>query len=261
MAEEEEKPQEECKETKCKCAAGAPAWMVTYSDLVTLLLTFFVLLLSMANMDPVKFIQASSSLKDAFGLHKVTAHIDFSIPVLPPTPKTRFMPIQQELTVKMYEKIKSQLDMLKMSESVEAIMKDSDTILLRINDSILFKPGQSRITPVAYSSLRNISNIVRPLPMTMRIEGHTDDTPVSDLEIDNWNLSMDRATSVLRFFTKSDLLPLDRMAAVGYGPDRPIADNTTAEGKEQNRRVDFVLRVNTEKDRQSAGGLPGRIPL
>lgn len=261
MAEEEEKPQEECKETKCKCPAGAPAWMVTYSDLVTLLLTFFVLLLSMASMDPRKFLSATTSIKDAFGLHKTSTHMDFNIPILPPVPDTKFTPVQQELTVKMFERIKAELEKLETGESIEAIMKDSDTILLRVKDSILFKPGQSKITTIAYSSLRNIANIVRPLPMTMRIEGHTDSTPVSNLPIDNWNLSMDRATSVLRFFTKSDLLPLDRMAAVGYGPDRPVADNETAEGKAQNRRVDFVLRLNTEKDRSTGQALPGRIPL
>lgn len=260
MAEEEES-KEEVKETKCKkCAVGAPAWMVTYSDLVTLLLTFFVLLLSMANMDPTKFISASSSLKDAFGLHETSSRIEFNIPVLPPVPETKFMPVQQQMTVKMYEKIKSQIEMLKMGESVQAVMKDSDTILLRVKDSILFKPGQSKITPVAYSSLRNISNIIRPMPMNMRIEGHTDNTPISNLDIDNWNLSMDRATSVLRFFAQSDLLPLDRMAAVGYGPDRPVADNATVEGRAQNRRVDFLLRLNTSKD-NSAPGSPGRMPL
>lgn len=261
MAEEQEKPQEECKETKCDCSGGAPAWMVTYSDLVTLLLTFFVLLLSMASMDPVRFTEASSSLKDAFGMHNIPAHVDFAIPVLPATPQTKFTPVQQEMTVKMYEKVKSQLDKLKMSNDVEAIKKDSDTIILRIKDKILFKPGQSRITPIAYSSLRNISNIIRPLPMTLRIEGHTDNTKVSDLKIDNWNLSMDRATSVLRFFTQSDLLPLDRMAAVGYGPDRPIASNATPEGKAQNRRVDFILRMNAAPNKKASLGSPGKIPL
>lgn len=261
MAEEQEKPQEECKQEKCDCSGGAPAWMVTYSDLVTLLLTFFVLLLSMANMDPVRFTEASSSLKDAFGMHNIPAHVDFAIPILPAPPKTKFTPVQQEMTTKMYEKIKSQLDKLKMSNDVEAIQRDSDTIILRIKDTILFKPGQARITPIAYSSLRNISNIIRPLPMALRIEGHTDNTKISDLKIDNWNLSMDRAVSVLRFFTQSDLLPLDRMAAVGYGPDRPIASNTTAEGKAQNRRVDFILRMNTGPQKKASLGSPGKIPL
>ena len=80
------------KERKVDAPAGAPAWMVTYSDLVTLLLTFFVLLLSMASMDPVRFTEASSSLKDAFGIHREPAHVEFAIPVLPSPPVTQFSP-------------------------------------------------------------------------------------------------------------------------------------------------------------------------
>lgn len=261
MAEEEEKAVEECKQEKCECAVGAPAWMVTYSDLVTLLLTFFVLLLSMASMDPVRFTEASSSLKDAFGMHNIPAHVDFAIPVLPATPKSKFTPIQQEMTVKMYEKVKSQLDKLKMSNDVAIIKKDSDTIILRINDNILFKPGQSKITPIAYPALRNISNIIRPLPMSLRIEGHTDNTKISNLDIDNWDLSMDRAVSVLRFYIQSDMLPLDRMSAIGYGQDRPISTNTTEEGRGQNRRVDFILRLSNAPDKKAPRGAPGQIPL
>ncbi len=91
MAEEEVQEEQKCPE--CECPAGAPAWMTTYSDLVTLLLTFFVLLLSMANMDPVRFTEASSSLKDAFGMHNEPAHVEFAIPVLPSPPITPYSPI------------------------------------------------------------------------------------------------------------------------------------------------------------------------
>lgn len=261
MAEEDEKPVEECKQEKCECPVGAPAWMVTYSDLVTLLLTFFVLLLSMASMDPVRFTEASSSLKDAFGMHNIPAHVDFAIPVLPATPRSKFTPIQQEMTVKMYEKVKSQLDKLEMSNDVDVIKKDSDTIILRIGDNILFKPGQSKITPIAYPALRNISNIIRPLPMSLRIEGHTDNTMISNIDIDNWDLSMDRAVSVLRFYIQSDMLPLDRMSAVGYGQDRPVTTNSTEEGRAKNRRVDFILRLSNAQNNNAPRGAPGQIPL
>ncbi len=261
MAEEQDKPQEECKETKCECEVGAPMWMVTYSDLVTLLLTFFVLLLSMASMDPVRFTEASSSLKDAFGMHRVPAHVDFAIPILPSAPKTTFTPIQNEMTVKMYEKIKSQLEKLKMSNDVQTIHQDSDTIILRLKDKVLFEPGKSQITPASYSILRNISNIIRPFPLTLRVEGHTDNTKISSIEIDNWDLSIDRAVSVLRFYTQTDLFPLDRMSAVGYGPDRPVAPNTTEKGRAENRRVDFLLRLNAAPGQKPASGSPGKIPL
>ncbi len=84
---------------------GVPPWMVTYSDLVTLLLCFFVLLLSMANLDPVRFTRASGSLKEAFGIHALPAQIEFAIPILPSAPRTRFQPVPFELTQKIHERI------------------------------------------------------------------------------------------------------------------------------------------------------------
>jgi chemotaxis protein MotB len=259
MAEEKaEVPEKKAKEKECP--AGAPAWMVTYSDLVTLLLTFFVLLLSMANMDPVRFTEASSSLKDAFGIHKEPAHVEFAIPVLPSPPITQYSPILEQSTEKVYEKVKSQIDSLRLSNEVGVEKKDDQSIVLRINDSILFDRGQAKIAPQAYSLLRTIADIIRPLPMDLRIEGHTDDIAVSGSQFGNWDLSVGRSVSVLRFLTQSDLLPLDRMAAVGYGKDRPVVANNDEESRAKNRRVDFVLRLkgnaSLKKGKSPAGSLP-----
>ncbi len=242
---EENQPVEEKKETKCECEAGAPAWMVTYSDLVTLLLTFFVLLLSMASMDPVRFTEASSSLKEAFGVHKEPAHVDFAIPVLPSPPITTFSPIQEQTTEKVYEKIKSQIDSLRLNKDVGLMKRDDNSIVLRVNDSILFRPGQAKISPKSFPILRNIADIIRPLPMDLRIEGHTDNSPIGNSQFGNWNLSVDRSVSVLRFFTQGNLLPLDRMASVGYGKDKPVVPNRDEASRALNRRVDFVLRLRS----------------
>lgn len=238
---EENQVEEEKPEKKEECPVGAPAWMVTYSDLVTLLLTFFVLLLSMASMDPVRFLEASSSLKDAFGIHKEPAQMDFAIPILPSPPQTVYSPIQEQVTRKVYEKIKSQIDSLRLSDNIGVIQEDDDSIILRINDAILFEKGQSRIAPQAYALMRTIADIIRPLPMDLRIEGHTDDQRISESRYGNWDLSVARAVAVMRFLTQSDLLPLDRMAAVGYGKDRPIAPNNDEVSRAKNRRVDFHL--------------------
>ena len=244
MADDEKKAPEEKKCPKCDCKAGAPAWMVTFSDLVTLLLTFFVLLLSMANMEEVKFAEASASIRSAFGTHSLPAPSKFSIPVIPAPPISKFSPIQNEMAAKIYKSIQSQLKSDAIPEDIELIKKEDDTIILRVKDSVLFKKGTSIVSPTAYPTLRNLADIIRPLPMRLRIEGHTDTTPVSKRKISNWNLSVDRAVSVMRFFKKSDLLPLDRMAAIGYGPDRPIVPNTNETNMAKNRRVDFVLRTN-----------------
>lgn len=251
MAEEKQEQQEQKKEKKQECPAGAPAWMTTYSDLVTLLLTFFVLLLSMASMDPVKFLQASNSMQEAFGIHKQPLHTEFVIPVLPSQPVTPYTPIQQLSIQKVYDKVKSQVDSLRLVNDIGVLKKDDESIILRLNDSILFEQGQARLAPEAYGTLRSIADIVRPLPMDMRIEGHTDDIPFGKSQMGNWDLSVERAVSVLRFYAQSELMPLDRMSSIGYGKQHPIVPNTDETSRAKNRRVDFILRLKSS-------GIPGQ---
>ncbi|BCO08540.1 chemotaxis protein MotB [Desulfolithobacter dissulfuricans] len=224
-----------------ECPAGAPLWMVTFSDLVTLLLTFFVLLLSMATMDKVKFDEAKQSLEQAFGFHSFSTTSRYTVPVMPSAPKSKFAPIPQPSAAKYYKRIKTDIEMTKISDKVEVIKRDDNTIVLRINDAVLFEPGKATLNPASYPLLRKIADIVRPLPMTMRIEGHTDNTPIAGKKITNWDLSVARAISVMRFYNRGKLFSLDRMSAVGYGDTRPIAPNDSPENKEKNRRVDFVL--------------------
>jgi chemotaxis protein MotB len=249
------------KEKKVASPAGAPAWMVTYSDLVTLLLTFFVLLVSMANMDPVKFVSASKSMKDAFGMHQESAKIEFSLPVFPSQPAAQFSPVQIQSTEKVYDKVKSQIDSLRLNDDIGLLKKDDDSIILRIKDSVLFGPGQTNIVPKAIPILRNIADIIRPLPMDLRIEGHTDDIPIQDSQFGNWDLSVARAVSVLRFFSQSDVLPLDRMSAVGYGKDRPLVVNKDKESRAKNRRVDFVLKLKSNRSQAKSPITNGTLPL
>jgi len=259
---EKQIPQEPKNEKKCSCPPGAPTWMVTYSDLVTLLLTFFVLLLSMANMDPEKLLKASSSIKDAFGIHYEPSQMEYTIPVLPSNPVLNFSPIQFQTTKKIYEKIKSQIDSLRLNDDIGLLNRDNEAIILRVKDTILFKPGQSKLSIKAGSTLRTVADIIKPLPMNLRIEGHTDNNPVLKKKFGNWELSIDRSVSVLRFFTRNDLLPLDRMSAIGYGMMRPIASNKKEATRALNRRVDFVLELNTfsssERDKTSANPI---VPL
>ncbi len=230
------------------CPLGAPLWMVTFSDLVTLLLTFFVLLLSMASMDPVKFVQAKTSIKDSFGWRTTAAPKKFAIPIIPSPPESKFTPIPRETKTTYYKKIKNDLEMTKLLDQVEAINKDDDSIVLRISDSILFDKGKTTLNPSSYPILRKIADIVRPLPMTMRIEGHTDDTPVSLPNKTNWDISVDRAVSVMRFYNRGKIFSIDRMSATGYGDSQPILANSSDKNRAKNRRVDFILKSNRKID-------------
>ena len=150
MADDDKKIPQEVKCPKCVCVAGAPAWMTTFADLVTLLLTFFVLLLSMANMEEIKFAEASASIRRAFGAHSLPAPSEFSIPIIPSPPISKFSPIQNETASKVYKRIQSQLKSDNIPEDVELIKKEDDTIILRIDDAILFKKGSSVVSPTAY---------------------------------------------------------------------------------------------------------------
>ncbi len=259
MAEEDLIQEEEAKEEECKCPEGAPLWMVTYSDLVTLLLTFFVLLLSMANMDPIKFNAATQSMRDAFGMHKQQSRIEFSLPIIPSPPKTTFLPVNPQQSRKVYSRIKADIETMKLSKSVNAIKKDSDTLILRIQDPVLFASGSAKLHSRSYPLLRKIADIVRPVPADIRIEGHTDDTIWGDSPLGNWNLSTERAIAVMRFFKQADLLPLERLSAVGFGSDKPVVPNINEENRAKNRRVDFILKL--KNPRQSAAHTPSDIPL
>lgn len=231
-----------------ECPPGAPLWMVTFSDLVTLLLTFFVLLLSMASMDPVKFVQAKTSIKDTFGWRTTAAPKKFSIPVIESPPESKFTPIPRETKMTYFKRVKNDLEMTKLMDQVEAVQRDDDSIVLRINDSILFDKGKTTLNPSSYPLLRKIADIVRPLPMTLRIEGHTDNTPTTLPTTTNWDISVARAVSVMRFYNRGKLFSIDRMAAAGYGSSRPLHPNTTEENQTKNRRVEFILNSNRKVD-------------
>jgi len=218
-----------------KRKAGAPEWMVTYSDMVTLLLTFFVLLLSMASMDQVKFDKASGSLKGAFGVFGGQDEQKISQPTI-----VEIAPIQDDLVQRTFTRIKTQINRLRLDRSIE-LVKDRGAVILRINDAVLFAPGSQRLKEEAYPVLRKVAGLIEPLPLQARIEGHTDNIPFVRSDMSNWELSVMRSIAVLRFFQEQSLLPLDRLSAVGYGDQHPIAPNDTPENRAINRRVEFVL--------------------
>jgi chemotaxis protein MotB len=218
-----------------KAVAGAPAWMVTFSDMVTLLLTFFVLLLSMATMDKVKFENAAGSLKGAFGVLSSADLTKMDDPRV-----MDFAPIDDDLTTRLYQNIRATMKRLKLDEDME-LVRDRGAVVLRIKESVLFGAGSTELKPLAHEVLRKVASLVRPLPLSLRIEGHTDDTPTRNPQLDNWDISTSRSVAVLKFFAKQKLIPLGRMSALGYGSEQPRVPNTSVENRALNRRVEFVM--------------------
>ena len=229
-------------EKKVKCPpAGAPMWMATFSDLVTLLLTFFVLLLSMANMDEVKFQQASDSLAGAFGVLGSSDKTE----ITPPKVVT-FSPVNDDFTAQVYRRLKTKLRELKMNKKIK-LVKDRGAVVLRIDAAVLFKSGQRYLQPEAEPILRKVAELIRPLPLNLKIEGHTDD--LGD-EMNNWDLSVNRAVAVLRYFATNQLVSLGRMSATGYGSQKPLFPNTSERERALNRRVEFVLESQGDPNQE-----------
>ncbi len=207
-------------------------WMVTFSDMVTLLLTFFVLLMSMASMDKIKFSQASDSLAGAFGVLASSSTTSVTTPRI-----VTYAPIDDDMVTRVYRRLRSKIRELKIEKDI-TLVKDRGAVILRVDDAVLFKPAERTVNPAAYPVLLRVAELVRPLPFTMKIEGHTDNR--GD-ELANWDLSVDRAVSVLRYLASQQLLPLNRLAATGYGSQKPLFPNESAAERALNRRVEFVL--------------------
>jgi chemotaxis protein MotB len=215
---------------------GAPSWMTTYSDMVTLLLTFFVLLLSMAEMDKVKFEQAIGSLRGAFGIVEDRSDKETTSSILLP----RLAAIPYDMLQRVYKQVIINIEKLELDRDIEVAM-DRGAMVLRVTEKILFDPGSSILKKEAGPVLHKVAKLISPLPFDVRIEGHTDDSPFKESELTNWDLSALRAIAVLKYFAENQLLSLDLLSAVGYGEQRPLVPNNSIENKALNRRVEIVL--------------------
>lgn len=211
---------------------GAPAWLVTYSDLVMLLLTFFVLLLSMATTDPIKFRMVAHSMRRALGITGIIDSVDIAPQTINIAPKP-----ESDLAQRVYKRIQGQLNQLKLNKDI-ILVWDRGTVILRVNSIVLFDEGRTEVSPKAYPLLRSVAALVSPLPLHLRVEGHTDNIGSEET---NWDLSVARAVSVIKIFSRGELLPLERISAVGYGSQQPLVPNDSAENRALNRRVEFVL--------------------
>ncbi len=217
-------------------APGAPVWMTTYSDMVTLLLTFFVLMLSMAEMDKVKFDQAAGSLKGAFGIEQSKPTKDQNSEAI----VSSLVSIPYDMVQRVYKQVITNIEKLELDRDIEVVM-DRGAMVLRVTEKILFAPGSSSLKKEAGPVLRKVAELISPLPFEVRIEGHSDNTPYKESGKTNWDLSALRAIAVLKFFAENKLLSLDLLSAVGYGEQRPLVPNNSIENRAMNRRVEIVL--------------------
>lgn len=227
----------DCPEKKQKCEAGAPKWMTTFSDLMSLLMCFFVLLLSFSEMDVARFKEVAGSLRDAFGVQR--KEVVFDLPKGISVVATEF---PAKFTVEeLLERIKAavKLEMIKGEIQIESL---KDRVVLRFKDEVLFPKGSAELTPRAKQVLYKVGEVLELFDGEIVVAGHTDDTPIRNSRYrSNWELSAARAVSVVEFFLKHKFVLPRQLAAVGYGPSRPLYPNDTEEHRAANRRVEIIL--------------------
>ena len=222
---------------------GAPAWMVTFSDLTTLLLTFFVLLLSFANMDIVKFREMLGSIKDAFGVQVKRQEAEYVAFSPSPYEKKSDLTKDEEFVLGMVLRIRSLFEADKETKGLVEIAVVKDKVLLRVRNSIMFKPGSAKLLPQAYPILNKIIKILEENNVDLKVIGHTDDTPVERGPYpSNWELSAARAGAVVRYIiTHSKVIKPTRLQAIGLADTRPLVPNINEENRAKNRRVEFYF--------------------
>ncbi len=227
-------------------SSGAPEWMVTYGDLVTLLMCFFVLLFAFSEIDAQKFEAVMQSFQGSAGVLSGGTTLSDSPLVFTGMPETNTTDETSDSQVldDLKKEIEGQLADANIELEITAEVINRG-LLIRFPDNALFDSGKAVLKDPARDALEVIGNILLDEPFTERVisvEGHTDNVPMRSAEFpSNWELSTTRATNVIRYFLDEVGIEPKRLSASGYGEYYPIATNETAEGRSQNRRVDIVV--------------------
>src|SRR5690625_3182269 len=240
---------------------GAPKWMVTYSDMVTLILVFFILLFSMSQIDLAKFEAISESFRNrnildffpsAVPLDNPTEHTsslesgknsnEFDTPTHLPdiTDRDRVTENEDNLDI-LLRNIEDFLDAHHLNNVITANRTERGVVLV-LQESILFDSGEAEIIDSGKPFLEKIGNLLLQLPNNVNVEGHTDSRPISNFRYpSNWELSGARASSVIRYLISENEFYQERFSAIGYGETRPLVPNTSVENWSKNRRVEIVI--------------------
>lgn len=244
---------------------GAPEWMTTYSDLVTLLLTFFVFLFSMANIDKQKFEAVAYSLRSTFmnlsngELYQNNNGKDLiSLNELTGQPKD----LEEKITNKdkydntgyageghslekmedFKDEVEKLIAIMDLGEYIKIIETESE-IILRINSVILFDLGKADIKSSGKESLKKLGELLKKLDSEAVVQGHTDNLPINTMLFPtNWELSTKRATNVVLFLVDECSLNPRKLTATGNGEFKPVAPNDSEENRQKNRRIDVVIQ-------------------
>jgi chemotaxis protein MotB len=219
--------------SRSRTANNHERWLVSYADFITLLFAFFVVLFAASTVDEKKmrsFAAGFENYMDHSGEGDVsqlpgTLHSDLSVKEV----QTSF----EQLEADLWPEIES--------GKIE-LSKEPRGLVMSLSESALFPPGEASLQARSIPIMRKVGVSLSRLPGQIRLEGHTDDSPIrTRLYPSNWQLSTARATAVLKFLINERSMPSDRLSAAGYGEFRPLVPNDSPKNRAKNRRVDVVI--------------------
>ncbi len=258
---------------------GIPAWVVTFADLMSLLMCFFVLLLSFSEIDAMKFKQIAGELSKAFGVQRDVAALDIPMgtsPIFdkfspaPPEPtvvnevkqtttdekpelQTLKSPTDQAIEAAMQEQMdQSTRDIIAvLNEAIEDgrinVAQDEDhrRIVIRIEEKGSFPSGSADLTWDFETLLLDMADVLAEIPGKLTVEGHTDDIPIRTSRFySNWDLSAARAAAVANALLAVEEVEPTRLAVKGLADTKPRVSNDTAELRAKNRRVEIIIDLS-----------------
>ena len=211
-------------------------WLTTFNDMITLLMVFFVLMFAMSSPDVKRFEKFQNGLQGAMGVLHPGQHAPIGTPsqtqqnVVPPAPSAESS-----------EEGMDNLDQLESTRGLEAEYTQKG-IHLTLNDNLLFQSGAARLTAQGHALLDRVAGIIGPLGRYIRVEGHTDNIPISTHRYpSNWELSTARAISVVKYIQRHGIPP-HHLSAAGYGASKPRVENDSEKNRSKNRRVEIILQ-------------------
>jgi chemotaxis protein MotB len=225
-------------------------WLVSYADFVTLLLAFFVTIYAISRLDNSKLIQAQQSIQRALNAPVFLG----GFPVEPGVGDPNAPGARGDLPAASL-KAAPQTQIEEVAQTVQESLKDTATVqdirlmvtgrglVIHLPEFLLFASAEAQIRPEAEPLLDRLAAVLRKIPNQVVVEGHTDNRPINTPQFpSNWELSVHRATSLVRYLVEKNYLDPARFATAGYGEYAPLTGNGEEAGRRLNRRVDIVIK-------------------
>ncbi len=242
-------------------------WLLTYADMMTLLVAFFIMMYAMSIMNVQKFQQLAISVRSGFGGSVTTGAptiisqgggitgapsiVSNSRETDPKTPSqdNEISAMQHDMQVRQdahrLDRAQQVMEAYIKQHRLQSVMhvdRDERGLIVTVmTDKMLFSRGDADLRPAEMGLLDKVAQVINTVPNQVRVEGHTDNLPIQTARFpSNWELSAVRATTVLRYF-EHDQVAAGRLAATGNADQRPVAPNDTEEHRALNRRVEVVI--------------------